>query len=500
MDLIIDYFQTKSIINFVEEELFPLNLIKEKLTKKDILISYLVRSELTYLKTPLLIKKTDEKKALGGGNSRNNQKSLIFSSFKTIYPKLLKKIDEISDQISFYCHENSKKYVERILNELKISYEHEDIETFSKIYDKMDGVIVNNYTEFLNVNNSLYEFYQLFVPMKFQIIIENTKVFEINLGTERLKFRIITNKETSNPSYFHTLLCDTAFWMRNLVDGKNKLVNVSIVDFITEKKHLPKNKDFISRINVNSGYTFLGNPAVIVIFRREEIVKVLIHELLHAFDIDRNVNKNTKLLETFRENMKITTYEFSCNKKTNRDFLMNEAYTETMATIFHCLFILKCLKINNTSFIDLLLKYERYWSLYQTAKILNYFGFTNFEEFVNSDLGISIQGGKISGEKEIQEHTNVTAYYIVKSSILFSLDSFLEHINFYGIKYDNLNDFVFSLFIIDGFKNKKFINSINKILDKFKHFDNSLRLTCLELSYENLDIENIEIKKGITKL
>jgi hypothetical protein len=74
----------------------------------------------------------------------------------------------------------------------------------------------------------------------------------------------------------------------------------------------------IAPINVNSGYTQHGNT--IIVFRREEHEKVIIHELIHALDID-DCSRYFDYWMTAGERM------FCAN---NRYF---EAYTEYIATM-----------------------------------------------------------------------------------------------------------------------------------------------------------------------
>ena len=52
-------------------------------------------------------------------------------------------------------------------------------------------------------------------------------------------------------------------------------------------KILPVANKILSAVNVNSGYTsFYNDLREIVIYRKEEWFKVLIHELMHYYDYD----------------------------------------------------------------------------------------------------------------------------------------------------------------------------------------------------------------------
>ena len=71
--------------------------------------------------------------------------------------------------------------------------------------------------------------------------------------------------------------------------SNDKLVPLNLFIYLTKfKKKLPKNKtDIISALNVNSGVTiYYNNFREIVIYREEELIKVLFHELIHYYDFD----------------------------------------------------------------------------------------------------------------------------------------------------------------------------------------------------------------------
>lgn len=79
--------------------------------------------------------------------------------------------------------------------------------------------------------------------------------------------------------------------------------------------------------NVNSGYCTLGKHSrEIVVFRKEEWFKVLLHELLHCFD----VGPSTKEQVQFRSYMS-RTYQL-------RDVSLDEGYIEFLARVLNCMF------------------------------------------------------------------------------------------------------------------------------------------------------------------
>ena len=99
---------------------------------------------------------------------------------------------------------------------------------------------------------------------------------------------------------------------------------------IDEKKKFPKiKKSVLGPDNVNSGLTYLDNHknGNIILYRKQEVLKVLIHELIHSNLIDSKI--------IFSKNLK----KFSNKFCVNYNILLNEAFTESFATIINLFYI-----------------------------------------------------------------------------------------------------------------------------------------------------------------
>ena len=93
------------------------------------------------------------------------------------------------------------------------------------------------------------------------------------------------------------------------------------------KKTMPKDRvEVLDTHHVNSAVTQVCNGAKnqIFIYRREECMKVLIHELFHAFGLDFSIIQETHTQKKFND-----IYGIRC------DYRMYETYSETWATIIH---------------------------------------------------------------------------------------------------------------------------------------------------------------------
>ena len=112
------------------------------------------------------------------------------------------------------------------------------------------------------------------------------------------------------------------------------MYNYSSFIYLSEKnKILPsKETDIIDVINVNTAYTYCcGSPKTkneIVIYRKEEWLKTLMHETMHAFGLDFCSLDSDTIAETIKNIFPIKS-----------DINLNESYCEFWAETFNLLII-----------------------------------------------------------------------------------------------------------------------------------------------------------------
>jgi hypothetical protein len=176
------------------------------------------------------------------------------------------------------------------------------------------------------------------------------------------------------------------------------------------KKVLPKkNKDYVLGVeHVNSGMTrYRRNEKdnYIIVYRKEEWLKVLIHELLHAYRVDILARDNKSKLKS----------------------LMNykEAYTECWAIILHCLLHSYMVSETYEMFCNMFhenIEMELSFSMTQADKVLHHmylhYNALNIEH--KPDVNISMIRNLY-----FKEDTNVFPYYILKLVLLFFYDEFI---------------------------------------------------------------------------
>ena len=125
------------------------------------------------------------------------------------------------------------------------------------------------------------------------------------------------------------------------------------------------------------------------IWRKEEIIKVTIHELFHLFECDGHINDTSEILQLYQKR-----YDITSNKVNTF-----EAYTEIWANIINCFL----LSGGNYKIFIQNLSIEKAWCQFQSQKILT----------VN----------KIS---DINRNTNTLAYFIIRCEIYNNFKKFIQ--------------------------------------------------------------------------
>ena len=213
---------------------------------------------------------------------------------------------------------------------------------------------------------------------------------------------------------------------------------------LNDKKVLRKNSQNITPLNVNSGSNrFSDTESEICIFRREECIKVIFHEIIHGLRFSQLVDHDM-----------IT--ERLCQKYDllSEDILIDESYTEIWAKILNTYFI-SSLTNSHTKYQHFctLLACEKEFSLYQGNKI---------KAFI-----------KKSKNKNLDRETNVSAYYLVVGEIFSNLEEFLMNCgnNPYIKDKESCLAYLYNLNILDKRRvkqNDKYYNTLRMSVSELK--------------------------------
>jgi hypothetical protein len=188
--------------------------------------------------------------------------------------------------------------------------------------------------------------------------------------------------------------------------------NLELTIILSAQKKLFDNVKFLASDNVNSGSTYPGRT--VVVWRLEELYKVLIHELIHyhQFDFGMNHPHYDELKQKMDGAIKFEGPD-----------AINETYTETLAVIINAMFYAYYNRNDETDKLDdveklfhYAINLERRFLMWQVAKIVRIFGGETMQSLLNNEV-------------KIVQTTSVRSYYVYKLFLLFNLNSFVEFID-----------------------------------------------------------------------
>jgi hypothetical protein len=358
------------------------------------------------------------------------------------------------------------------------------IEKIYTYYKEVDIAKMNNQKYVKDYNDTMEDFYSSFVN-------KNLFVYENKINSLLLDNCTFIYPDSSSNDLCIKLICKR-YSVFNKIFKKNNLNHLKIyIDPNERKRILPSKKiNNIQQIDLDkkgnalttAGLTNHGTN-IIILTKKEEIYKLLLHELFHYYDIQpksENIVKKYIKDKWFIENT-LNVYESHC---------------ELLSIIFHCMFlaceaaIANTLNVSNENLYQLFIHYlniERKYSLYLTSKILYFHGYNinNYKSFFNTTT-------KRDDITKIFNHS-ISAYTIIRGILFNYLYEYLYTLDdkFYPIKeYSN-----------------NVVNIIEKIYLDTKYFEyleifflllekNKIRNTSLSVRYIAYDI-NINIYKFI---
>ena len=282
-----------------------------------------------------------------------------------------------------YKKANIKEYlqnplIEKLYHSLDTSYEIVDLKNSnsSKVFPNSSFIHKSLYKKIQRRNNKYKFCWRVLSKYKIDITLylflnDNEKLPDMNL------------------------LIDSMSYISSHTDCDRKI----IINFcpLNDKKSIRINQKTITPLNVNSGLNrFSHTESEISIFRKEECIKVLIHEIIHSLRFS-NIGTNKDITEKLCQKYK---YQSS-------DILIDESYTEIWAKIMNIYFISKISETEKKyqNFCTML-AIECEFSIYQGNKV---------KQFITKN--------KITN---VDDYTNVSAYYLIVAEIFTYFNEFLQ--------------------------------------------------------------------------
>jgi hypothetical protein len=276
----------------------------------------------------------------------------------------------------------------------------------------------------------------------------------------------------------------------NLIREINKTYKISNIDFYNiiiflsnRKKYIFNKTKILSPMNINSGSTLIGEH--VSVWRKEELEKVLIHELLHYISVDHNLFINNNKFDDINNIFNIT--DMNDNKSDNR---INESYNETVACIINMCWKSVTLNIN----LQEIYQTEMKFLLFQTSKIIKFFKYLEYDNISNNNLSIkSIKSinsiNSINAEDlfkiNINQTTSVISYIIIKMMLFYNIDIIMNFINKINIKIhiDNEDEIdEYQKLLNKIIQSKNYMNDLDiiiKIKFKTRFLNKTLRMSVI---------------------
>jgi hypothetical protein len=234
-------------------------------------------------------------------------------------------------------------------------------------------------------------------------------------------------------------------------DLSHLILNIYLID---KKKTSTPGMKTLGRNEINSGMCQRGAVTTITIYREEELMKVLIHELIHGFQYD-NYEDTDKIIKHYHKKYHMSSTRINTN----------EAYTELWANLINCYLISQKPGRNNYQLFLILIALEKEFAKFQAEKVMYLTGLDGKE-------GV-----------DINKDTNVLSYYIIRNELYEKINLFLKFCKNHNEDYIKLKD-----------ENEwfKFLMKNDKMKKNNRRFNNTDKLnyifTTMRMSLNEVDI------------
>tara|TARA_B100001123_G_C15334066_1_gene1032189 strand:+ start:3347 stop:4417 length:1071 start_codon:yes stop_codon:yes gene_type:complete len=172
------------------------------------------------------------------------------------------------------------------------------------------------------------------------------------------------------------------------------IINLYLID---EKKIIHAKMKQLGKDEVNSGSCKRGDTTIITVYRIEELMKVIIHELIHAFQYDNSMDTH-QIIKHYQKKYNISSQQINTN----------EAYTEIWANLINCYLISQRVGRNQYNLFLILIAFEKAFSSFQAHKV---FYLTRLNE---------------KNKIDINKETNVLSYFIIRNELYERIVPFLK--------------------------------------------------------------------------
>lgn len=275
-------------------------------------------------------------------------------------------------------------------------------------------------------------------------------------------FIVETDIDESDLDVYNKYVQAIIMWLHilNIYASKHCVKSIKIYLYFTSLlKEIPSsNIHILDENNVNTAFTTsCPIDSEIVVFRKEEWFKVLIHETFHNFGLDFSMMNNEEvkncILKIFPVKSQVNAYE---------------SYAEFWAEIINGLFC-SFFELKNKSDIneflsgcEFYLTFEKTYSFFQMVKTLDFMGLTY------KDIYSKTEYARVNRENLYKEKTHVLSYYVLKTILLNNFQGFLDwcnknNLSLLDFKKTNGNQNEFCEFIRKNYKSKSMLEGVEDV-------------------------------------
>jgi len=363
----------------------------------------------------------------------------------------LPKIDE--------CHQKQSK---TRLNKLLLTIYNDLYESDRYVSDRIISNCLKAQIRRLNDDSQKPKIYfSRFFPKHVREYIKTTEkhqlVYNCDIDGRKISiyFTIFSEDELANLDEYdkHAKFMYMWLYVCSLYSRKKCAKTLDIYIYLTPfMKSLPDtNTSTLGPDNVNTAFTLACSPnSEMVIFRREEWMKVFIHETFHTYGLDFSSHDSNIIKKSVSGIFPIDS-----------EYNIEEAYAETWARIINSAFCSYNSLIDKKDtktfllYMDFSLRMERLFSLYQCEKVLRFMGLTY------DDLHSSDEKSAYLRKNFYREKTNVFAYYVLTAVFMDNYLGFLQwcadnNTSFMQFNCTHKNMEKFSKFIEDNYDSETF--------------------------------------------
>ena len=333
----------------------------------------------------------------------------------------------------------SSKYVTSLSKNLKL---------INSKYLKLLFNILDNHK--FKYSDNIISIYNNRYPLTSNKYIDKNLLRKIKSNTHVYQYNWSINKSKCNFYYYtknnyNDLIIDKYIYIISFIISLSKVTrNIDI-----HLTHLDDKKIFDNKFtpnNINSGLTYINNnTSIVYVYRKEESVKVLIHELLHAINIS-DIPNNSNIVDSYNNLYNIKTSSIN----------INETYTEIWAKLLNCFFVSYFSKNHNYKNYNKFVSIEKKFTQIQAYKIIS---------FINNHKNININ-----------KHTHVVGYFLCINQLFNNIDEFLE----YRSKNKNIIFLDNNLSFINFMLNNQ--DYVTHKIKKNSIFKDTFRMTAVELN------------------